>query len=108
MSLKNTNSADKMRPTPILNRTSSAIGYSRKIQRHVNVMSSMIQKMTKTQKVKPKLIRHWTLFDIRNKYFGTFTFVKIEELDTSEVIPCEVDSLKKLKIRLPQKRYVVK
>ena len=49
-----------------------------------------------------------TFFDSRNRYFGTFTFVKMDAFPISDVIPWLVDSLKYENTRFPQNRYVVK
>ena len=48
------------------------------------------------------------IFDRRNRYFGTLTLVKIGALLISAISPSELDSAKKLKTTVPQKRYVVK
>ena len=56
ISRKNTNRAERISPTPILNRTRKNMGYRRKISFHVNVMPSRTQSRKKTQRVSPKLI----------------------------------------------------
>ena len=94
MSRKKTNNADKISPTPILNKTKQQIGYNKKINFHVKVMLSIIAKTKNTHNVSPKLISVWTFLENRNKYFGTFTFVKILAFPVKEVMPWLVDSLK--------------
>ena len=72
MSRKKTNRADRIRPTPILNRTRQPMGNSRQINFQVKVMSSKIQNRTNTHRVKPKLMSVWTFLEKRNRYFWTW------------------------------------
>jgi hypothetical protein len=66
-----------------------------------------MQKMKNTARVRPKLISEDTFLENRNRYFGTFIFVKIAEFAIRLPIPPPVASEKKLNIMFPQKRYIV-
>lgn len=101
---KKTNSAERIRPTPMLNNTRQQTECNSRINFLVKVILSRIQKTKKTQRVKPKLISVWTFFENRKIYFGTLTFVKIPDFPIRDCIPCPVDSLKQEKTKFPQKR----
>ena len=103
-SRKKTNRADRINPMPMLNRSKERIGTSSSINFQVNVIPSMRQKIKNTTSTNPKLMSACTFFEKRNRYLGTFTFVKIAAFPMSEVMPWLVDSLKYEKIKLPQNR----
>ena len=46
----------------------------------------------------------WTLTEKRNRYFGTFTFVKMLAFPKRHRMPLFVDSENQLNVRSPQKR----
>ena len=92
---------------PILKSIRQRIGKNSIRNVGVKVTRSIMQKMRKTEKVRPKLIRDETFFENRKRYFGTFIFEKIFALSIRELIPVFVASLKKEKTILPQKRYMV-
>ena len=94
MSRKNTNSADKISPTPMLNSSSSTMGYTSNISFQVNVMLSMMQNTKNTHSVMPKLISVCTFLENRNRYLGTLTLVKMDALPIRDIMPWDVDSLK--------------
>ena len=94
ISRKNTNSAERISPTPMLNSTSRQMGYSSRKNRHVNVMWSKAQNTKKMHSVRPKLMRVCTFLENRNRYLGTLTLVKMPALLIRDCMPCEVDSLK--------------
>lgn len=77
------------------------MGYSRHRNFQVKGRPSAATKMKKTTSVRPKLMREETLRESRNRYFGTFTLVKIPALAMREPIPPEVASLKYEYTRLP-------
>ena len=94
MSRKNTNSAERIKPTPKLNTIRHPTGYTSSKNFQVNGMPSIATKVKKISSVKPKLISDDTFWDSRNRYFGTFTLVKIPALPTREFIPRLVASVK--------------
>jgi hypothetical protein len=94
MSRKNTKSAERIRPTPRLNTIRQQIGIIRLKNPQVNVIPSKMQKIKNTASVNPKLIRAETFLENKNKYLGTFIFVKISAFPRSEPIPPLVESVK--------------
>lgn len=93
MSLKKTNSAERISPIPKLKSTRHAMGYRSSINFQVNGIPSKKTKKKKIRRVNPKLIREDTFFEKRNKYLGTFILLKIAALLIKEFIPLVVDSL---------------
>lgn len=94
ISLKNTNSADKINPSPRLKIIRHTVGKIKHKNFHVNGMPSKATKPKKTSNVKPKFIKEDTFCENKKRYFGTFTLVKIDALLTSEFIPKLVASEK--------------
>ena len=104
ISRKKTKRAERMRPTPTLNRTRQQTGYTSRMNFQVKVILSRMQNTKNTQRVKPKLMRVWTFLENRKRYLGIFTLVKMPELPMRDCMPWPVDSLKQEKTRFPQKR----
>jgi len=94
ISLKKTKQADKMRESPKLNITNITTGYISIIQFHVMGIPSQRVNTKRIHVLIRKLMREDTLLEKMNIYLGTFTFVKIDELSNSAVIPRFVDSEK--------------
>ena len=67
---------------------------------HVNGSPSSATKTKKTAKIRPKFINDCTFLDKRNRYFGTFTLVKIPALPMIVPIPPLVASVKKENIKI--------
>ena len=101
ISRKNTNNADKINPIPKLKIIKQAIGYKRKINFHVKAIPSAATNAKKMINVNPKLMRDETFCEKRNRYFGTFTLVKILAFPTKEFIPRLVASTKYEKMSWP-------
>ena len=89
---------------PTLKITRQTIGTISIKKQRLNVMPSIMQKIKKTMRVRQKFIRADTFLEKRKRYFGTFTFVKIEEFASNELMPPFVESEKKEKTILPQNR----
>ena len=102
--MKSTNIAERMSPTPILKMIRQIIGYMSAKKRKEKGMPSQATKRKKMMSVRPKLISEATFLERRNMYFGRLIFVIILEFCMREFIPPLVESLKKEKVRLPEKR----
>ena len=104
ISLKKTNRADNISPTPILKTIKQAIGYSKHKNFNVNGNPSTATKAKNIINVSPKLMIEETFLDNKKIYLGTFTLLKIPALAISEFIPLFVDSLKYENNKFPQNR----
>ena len=65
---------------------------------------NIAQKTKKTRSVKAKFSRTWMLTENRNRYFGTFTFVKMLAFPDRLLMPEPVDCANQLKVKSPQNR----
>jgi hypothetical protein len=68
------------------------------------LIPSNTQKMKKTRRVSPKLIAEDTLFENRNRYFGTLILVNIGAFSSNDPIVAPLESEKKENTIFPQKR----
>jgi hypothetical protein len=108
MSLKNTNSADKIKPTPILKRVRVIMGYARRKKRGWKCMPLIATNKKKIISVRAKLTKDDMFLDNKNKYLGTLTLVKIPLLAIKDCIPKLVDSLKNRNTFRPAKTCTTK
>jgi hypothetical protein len=74
---------------------------------HFNDIPSIKTKTKKIHNVRTKLIMAEIFFEIKNRYFGKFIFMKILALLTRHDMLPDVDSLKYEKTIIPQNKYVV-
>jgi hypothetical protein len=108
ISLKNTYSADRMRPMPTLKTIIQIRGYISIKYLPVMGTPSKITNMINIISVMPKLINEDTFLEKRNMYLGTFIFVNIPALSKSDDIPRLVASAKYENTNWPAKRYITK
>ena len=94
MSLKKMKSADKRKPIPRLIKIKHIIGYSNSKKCQEKLIPSRTTKTKYISKIIPKFISADIFFENKNKYLGTFIFVKIDALLTRANIPSLVASTK--------------
>ena len=87
ISLKKTKSAESISPIPRLKISIHKMGNKSERKRGVNATPSIAQKTRNTIKVSPKLIRDEVIFENKNRYFGTLTFVNMLALPIRAPIP---------------------
>ena len=79
---------------PTISTNKHTIGNIININFQVIVILYAITNIKNITSVSRKLIDAAIIFDIRNKYFGAFTFVIIPAFDVIDCIPLSVASLK--------------
>jgi hypothetical protein len=93
-SLKNTKSADNIKPVPTISTNRHIIGKITNMNFQVMVIRYATTNMKKITNVKRKLIDAAIIFEIKKRYLGAFTFVIIPAFDVIDCIPLSVASLK--------------
>ena len=79
-------------PTPRLNTTRQVMGYRSARKWGPKEMPSNSANRKNTHRFSPKLMRDDTFLDSTNRYFGTFTLVKMRAFAIRAFIPPLVDS----------------